>query len=245
MNFICNFVIQLNNNTIEMKKISSSILFLLFVSMNAQANFSLSTNAWLPSDNAIFNKVNSPNAGKTLSYSDILGTPYYGKGYSVAKFSGTDETAPAKYNMYNDEIEFTKEDKPYILPKNDSFSKITFLNTNEILVRLETGDELSGYFFELVDGKNSLYKKVKSKFIDAVPATNSYASDRSASFKTLEPVYYINTEGGFIKKPKNQKEIIEKFPAKKDALTVFFKENKIKFDKEEDLKKLVLFLNKN
>lgn len=229
-----------------MKKISSSILLLLFVSISAQANFSLSNNGLgMPQDNAVFNKVNSPNGGRALSYSDIQGSPYYGKGYSVAKFSGTDETAPAKYNMYNDEIEFTKEDKPYILPKNDSFSKITFSNTHEVLVRLETGDELSGYFFELVDGKNSLYKKVKSKFIDAVPATNSYASDRSASFKTLEPVYYINTEGGFIKKPKDKKELIERFPTKKDALTVFFKENKIKFDKEEDLKKLVLFLNKN
>lgn len=133
-----------------MKKISSSILLLLFVSISAQANFSLSNNGLgMPQDNAVFNKVNSPNGGRALSYSDIQGSPYYGKGYSVARFSGTDETAPAKYNMYNDEIEFTKDDKPYILPKNDSFSKITFSNTHEVLVRLETGDELSGYFLNL------------------------------------------------------------------------------------------------
>lgn len=229
-----------------MKKISSSILFLLFISVSAQANFSLANNGLgLPQDNAIFNKVNSPNGGRSLAYSDIQGNPYYGKGYSVAKFSGTNETAPARYNTYNDEVEFTKEDKSYVLPKNDTFSKIEFSNTKEVLVRLDTGDDLSGYFFELVHGKNSLYKKVKTKFIDAVPAVNSYASDRPAAFKNLEPIYYINTEGGYIKKPKNQKDIIERFPAKKDALTSFFKTNKIKFDKEEDLKKLVNFLNQN
>ncbi|REC57187.1 hypothetical protein DRF62_01275 [Chryseobacterium piscium] len=227
-----------------MKKIVSSIFFLLAIAINAQANFSLANNGqFLPQDNAIFNKVNSPNAGKNLSYSDIQGSPYYSKGYIVAKFSGSDESAPAKYNSYNDEVEFMKEDKPYVLPKNETFSTVTFTTTKETLVRLETNDELSGYFFELVNGKNILYKKVKTKFIDAVVAVNSYATDRPAVFKALEPVYYIKTENGFIKNPKNKKEIIDQIPEKKEALSAFFKENKIKFDKEDDLKKLVTFLN--
>lgn len=228
-----------------MKKLTLSALLISFISISAQQNFSLSNNGgFLPQDNAIFNKVNSPNAGKNLSYSDIQGSPYYGKGYSIAKFTGTNETAPARYNSYSDEVEFMKEDKPYILPKNDTFSTITFTNTKETLVRLETGDDLAGYFFELVNGKNILYKKVKTKFIDAVVAVNSYATDRPALFKALDPVYYIKTEkGNFIKKPKNQKEIIDQIPDKKEALEAFFKSNKIKFDKEEDLKKLVNFLN--
>lgn len=227
-----------------MKKIVSSILFLFAIAINAQANFSLANNGqFLPQDNAIFNKVNSPSAGKNLSYSDIQGSPYYSKGYIVAKFSGSNESAPARYNSYNDEVEFMKEDKPYVLPKNENFSTVTFTTTKETLVRLETNDELSGYFFELVNGKNILYKKVKTKFIDAVVAVNSYATDRPAVFKALDPIYYIKTENGFIKNPKNKKEIIDQFADKKEALNTFFKENKIKFDKEEDLKKLVTFLN--
>ncbi|MFC0427762.1 hypothetical protein [Chryseobacterium scophthalmum] len=227
-----------------MKKIVSSILFLFAIAINAQANFSLANNGqFLPQDNAIFNKVNSPSAGKNLSYSDIQGSPYYSKGYIVAKFSGSNESAPAKYNSYNDEVEFMKEDKPYVLPKNENFSTVTFTTTKETLVRLETNDELSGYFFELVNGKNILYKKVKTKFIDAVVAVNSYATDRPAVFKALDPIYYIKTENGFIKNPKNKKEIIDQFADKKEVLNTFFKENKIKFDKEEDLKKLVTFLN--
>lgn len=227
-----------------MKKIVSSIFLFAVISISAQANFSLANNGgFLPQDNAILNKVNSPNAGKNLSYSDIQGTPYYGKGYSVAKFSGSNESAPARYNSFNDEIEFMKEDKPYVLPKNNEFSTITFTNTREVIVRLDTGDDLSGYFFELVDGKNILFKKIKTKFIDAVPAANSYATDRPAVFKAMEPVFYIKTDQGFIKNPKNKKEILDQFPDKKDVLEKFFKENKIKFDKEEDLKKLVTFLN--
>ena len=230
-----------------MKKITTSILFATFISVSGQSNFSLANNGgFLPQDNTIFNKVNSPNAGKNISYSDIQGSPYYGKGFSVATFSGSSETAPARYNSYRDEIEFTKEDKTFVLPKNDKFSIITFTNTKDKLVRLETSDDLSGYFFELVDGKFGLYKKIRTKFIDAVVAANSYATDRPAVFKSVDPIFYIKIENNnFIKKPKNQKDIIQQFQNRKEELTSFFKENKIKFDKEEDLKKLVTFLNKS
>lgn len=228
-----------------MKKVVSTSLLLFAISIYAQGNnFSLSNNGmFLPQDNALFNKINSPNAGKSFSYNDIQGTAYYGKDYSIAKFSGTSETAPARYNSYNDEIEFKKNEKAFILPKNDVFSTVTFINTKEVLVKLDTEDDLSGYFFELVNGKNILYKKVKTKFIDAVIAANSYATDSPPVFKVLAPIYYIKTENGFIKNPKNKKEIFEQIPEKKEALTTFFKENKIKFDKEDDLKKLVTFLN--
>ncbi|MGD1318981.1 hypothetical protein [Chryseobacterium sp. 2R14A] len=227
-----------------MKKIVSILFLVVIVSVDAQMTYSLSNNGMgLPQDNAIYNKVNSPNAGKNYSYSDIQGSPYYGKGYTIASFSGSNESAPARYNTYTDEIEFTKDDKAFVLPKTDTYSTIDFTNTKEKLFRLNTGDELSGYFFEIVKGKNLLYKKIKTKFIDAIPAANSYATDKPAVFKTLNPVFYIKTEKGFIKNPKNKKEIIDNFPDKKDSLEAFFKENKIKFDREEDLKKLVFFLN--
>lgn len=230
-----------------MKKIILSALMITSISVMSQQSFNLPTNngAFLPMDNWLLNKVNS-NSGKSLTYDDIKGTPYHSKGYSLAKFSGTSETAPARYNSYSDQVEFSKEDKVFVLPKNDAFAKVVFENPKEVLINLNTNDDLSGYFFELVDGKNMLYKKVKTKFVDAVASNNPYASSETpASFKQLDPVYYIKTENGFIKKPKNQKEIIAQFPDKKDALNTFFKENKIKFDKEEDLKKLVQFLNKN
>jgi hypothetical protein len=229
-----------------MKKIILSALLITSISVMSQQAFSLPSNngAFLPMDNWMLSKVDS-NSGKTLTYNDIKGTPYYGKGYSVAKFSGSSESAPARYNSYNDQVEFTKEDKVFILPKNDAFARIVFDNSNEVLVNLNTEDDLSGYFFELVGGENILYKKVKTKFVDVVVASNSYASDKPATFKSLDPIYYIKTKNGFIKNPKNQKEIIANFPDKKESLNTFFKENKIKFDKEEDLKKLVTFLNKN
>lgn len=197
----------------------------------------------LPTEMNIYNKVNSKSSSKELNYDEIKGTPFPNKQFVLAKFKDNFETAPARYNSFNDNIEYQKNNEVFILPDTEDFSRVTYIDTKETLVNLKTGDELSGYFYELVNGKNLLYKKIKTKYIDAVPAKTTYDSDKTAYFKTLSPVYYIKTEKGFIKKPKNQKEILEQFPDKKEALTTFFKENKIKFDKEEDLKKLVIFLN--
>lgn len=197
----------------------------------------------LPTEMNIYNKVNSKSSSKELNYDEIKGTPFPNKQFVLAKFKDNFETAPARYNSFNDNIEYQKNNEVFILPDTEDFSRVTYIDTKETLVNLKTGDELSGYFYEVVNGKNLLYKKIKTKYIDAVPAKTTYDSDKNAYFKTLSPVYYIKTEKGFIKKPKNQKEILEQFPDKKEALTTFFKENKIKFDKEEDLKKLVIFLN--
>jgi hypothetical protein len=195
-------------------------------------------------DPATFSGIKS-STGKVLSYDEILGSPYLDKNFHIAKIAENPEQLPVRYNSYNDEIEFKKDDKILALPKKSEFSRIQTASPKQILVLLETSDELSGYFFELVNGKNSLYQKIKTKFTDYVPAPNGYASDKPATFKTLDPVYYIKTEKGFIKKPKNQRDIIEQFPDKKEGLTTFFKSNKIKFDKEEDLIKLVTYLNQN
>ncbi len=190
---------------------------------------------------SVFDGIKS-TAGKTLKYEEIAGdSPYF----SNAKVAANYEQVPVRYNSYSDEVEFKKNGEVQVLPKTSDFSRIEVASPKQTIVLLQTSDDLNGYFFELDNGKNSLYKKIRTKFNDFVPAANSYASDRPANFKTLPPVYYIKTDNGFIKKPRNQKEIIEQFPDIKENLTAFFKSNKIKFDKDEDLIKLVTFLNQN
>lgn len=193
---------------------------------------------------SVFDGIKS-TTGKTFKYEDIAGSPYYSKDFVTAKIATNYEQIPVRYNSYTDEIEFKKNNETQVLPKSAEFARIEISSPKQTMILIETSDELSGYFFELVNGKISLYKKIKTKFVDVVPAANGYATERPANFRNLDPVYYIKTEKGFIKKPKNQKEIIAEFPDKKDALTAFFKSNKIKFDKDEDLIKLVTFLNQN
>lgn len=194
-------------------------------------------------DQSVFSGIKS-TTGKNLTYDEIQGSPYFDKKFYHAKIADNYEKVSVRYNSYKDEIEFQKDNIVQVLPKDSKFSKIEITFPKQTIVLLDNVDENNGYFFELVNGKNSLYKKIKTKFIDIVPAANSYSTERPASFRTMDPVFYIKTEKGIIK-PKNQKSIIAVIPDSKDKLEVFFKSNKIKFDKEEDLIKLVNFLNQN
>ncbi|AZA79120.1 hypothetical protein EG347_17170 [Chryseobacterium sp. G0186] len=210
---------------------------------NYQASYSstLSVND-LGGDHAVF-RVNSENSGRSLTYDEIIGSPYHSTDFHLAKVADNYEKAAVRYNSYLDEIEFQKDGKPLVLPKENKFSRIEIASPKSTIVLLETKDELSGYFFELVKGSNKLYKKVRTKFNDVVPAANSYASDKAAFFRTLEPVYYIQTTKGLIRKTKKEKDILLFFPEKKESIEAFFKSNSIKLNKEEDLIKLVNFLN--
>ncbi|WP_326981903.1 hypothetical protein VUJ46_16940 [Chryseobacterium sp. MYb264] len=225
-----------------MKNVITALLFVGSINfLYSQAN-TISTNM-AGGTRDVFYNIKSNSAGRMLNYDEITGSPYLNKNFSLAKIEGTHESVPVRYNSLKDEIEFQKDGKTMVLPNEETFSKIDIVSPKSVLVRLDTHDDLTGYFFELVNGKNALYKKIKTKFIDVVPATNSYATDRPASFKTLDPVYYIAINEKFVKKPKNEKEIIALIPEKKDAISQFVKSNKIKFNKEEDLVKLVNFLN--
>lgn len=209
----------------------------------AMAQQTLSVNQ-VTGNQSVFSGITS-TTGKNLSYDEIQGSPYFDKNFYKAKVGNDYEEVPVRYNSYRDEVEFQKDGKTQVLPKDNKFSRIEIKSPKQTFVFLDTQDDINGYFIELINGKNSLYKKVKTIFRDAVPATNSYASDKPAQFKLQDPIYYIKTENTFIKKPKNQKEVLEQFLNKKDVLTTFFKSNKIKFDKDEDLIKLVNFLNQN
>lgn len=191
------------------------------------------------------NHVISGTSGKTLKYDEISGSPYIDKTFREAKIANDYQNALVRYNTFKDEIEFKNKEEILILPKDEKFKKVEIISPKQVLTLLNLEGEPSGYYFELASGKYSLYKKIKTNFIDAKPASTPYGSDQPASFSTSTPIYYIVSNDKVIKKPKTQKQITETFVEKKEVLNSFFKENKIKFDKEEDLKKLVTFLNEN
>lgn len=223
----------------------------LFVCVAAVLNiYAFSQNGLILSRNDLLGGTTFDNrvisgSGKTIKYEDISGSPYQDKNFREAKISENYQNAQVRYNSYKDEIEFKSNEEIMVLPKDSKFERVEIISPKQVIVYRNIEGEPGGYYYELVGGKNTLYKKVRTRFFDMQPASTPYGSDKPAYFNTVSPVYYIIANGESIKKPKNQKQIIDLLPDKKEVLNSFFKENKIKLDKEEDLKKLVTFLNQN
>lgn len=193
----------------------------------------------------IIDEVN--NGPKKIKYSDIQGRPYYFANFMPAKVGDTGNTIPIRYNAFLDTVEVLDNSTGdvYEIAKGESYPKFIFQPGNEKLVLANTADENSGYFFELVGGKNRLLKKIIIKFKPEIAAPNSLLTGTPAKFETQKPIYYIKTENNIIKLTKKSEELINGLPEdKKDSVKDFIKSNKIKMTEEFDLIKLVNFINK-
>ena len=219
-------------------------IFLSGISLQAQ-QISVTEMARTARFSKIIDEVN--NGPKKLKYSDIQGSPYYYANFVPARVGDTSGIIPIRYSPFLDSVEIMDNNtgNVYELPKEEAYPKFTFQTTNEKLVLVNTNNEFSGYFFELVGGNSRLLKKVITKFKDEIPAPNSLLPSTPAKFEVLKPIYFVKTGDNLIKVTKKADDLINALPAdKKDVAKDFIKTNKIKLNEELDLIKLVTFLNK-
>lgn len=215
-----------------------ALILITGVTINAQANFFNEGYRW----NKFIDRVNSAK-GEKLNYADIEGNAYFAKIFLNADISNATTQIKARYNTYTDTVELRNEDDIFELPKSQKYGRISFLNPNAILVYVTTGNIPIGYYFELATGKYTLLKKLKAEFREGSPAINSFTPAVAPKFENLNPVYYIKSDEAVITLGKNSKELIAAMPDKKEAINDFVKTNKIKFNQDLDLIRLVNFLN--
>ncbi|MBU8883258.1 hypothetical protein KSK37_09195 [Kaistella sp. DKR-2] len=216
-----------------MKKL---ILFILLISsvtaFYGQQSYKIYTGPLLSVDR---------NSGKPEQ--NIVGTPYFNVNFMSAIIGNTNEKAPIRYDAYLDRIEVLADEKVYEVPRHEDVSlfKFEMLNTPIIYVK-----ETDGYYFRLVDGKNQLLKKekIKLKEVRTSIEPNSLIKEGYIKFEKQNPTYFIKTDEKVLPIPKSVKELLNIYPAHKEELEAFIKENNIKMKQEESLIKVVKFMNK-
>ncbi len=190
--------------------------------------------------------VNFDNAYRADSKADVVGSPYYNEELTLARISDYEnENFALRYNAFQDEIEFKRNEELYYIPKTEGLS-IKFVSpVKEYQFHRYTdkGSEVSGYLVLVSDTKVGLYLKEQIKFVEAREAENSYARDKPATYTKVANTYYIKLGDDITTFPKNRKELIKMFPDKKAEITAFLKKTKISFSKETDLINLVNFLS--
>ncbi|AZA66797.1 hypothetical protein EG345_20465 [Chryseobacterium carnipullorum] len=152
-----------------------------------------------------------------------------------------------RYNAYRDEMEFKLGDELYNANKTEGL-KVQFLSlkkTYESVTYSYDGKTKSGYLVLLVDKpKFSLYKREKMELMGGTRSNNGFTKDANDYYERDKDLYLIAKDKKFLKFPKNTSEASEVFSIDKKELESFVKSNKINFNKEPDMIKLVEFINK-
>jgi hypothetical protein len=183
------------------------------------------------------------NAIGGLTYKDISGSPYYSPGFinSIVYMKNGDSAAlPLRYDLYQDEIEFRRNEQIFWLIKND-IRNIRYGSDRIIPEPIPEDPVKSAYFFVPEMGHYSLYIRKKIDFSPYVPP-QAYADAVPDRFVGLPEEYYLKKEGEPAIRIKSKKVLSEILSENTPALD-YLKKSKIRVNDDGDLLGLVRFLN--
>lgn len=189
----------------------------------------------------------SANRPSTKEYV-IEGSPYFNgdKFYKVTIAGFGDKVQNLRYNSYEDEMEFQNNGELFYANKEENII-VDFTELNKKYKSFTynyEGKEALGYLVLLVNSpKYSLYKREKVELLKGEKSPNAYSKDANDYYAKMKEVYLVSNNNTLRKFPKNINDASEYFSVDKNLLANFSKENKINLSKEEDMIKLVNFIN--
>jgi hypothetical protein len=189
------------------------------------------------------------NNGEYLSnvkdYSEIKGTPYLNPEFLDGRIVTKDDKIYAgklRFNIYADEMEFMNADKIYSFAKNNNITEFYVDNQLIIYQKYLDGKQLkTGYLLVLVKGKYSLLVKKRIDFEKQDPP-QPYTTQKPDRFIPRDDVFFLWNLNSPIQKIVSIKKMINSFPELEKILSTY-NENKVNFRDQDDLKKLVDYIN--
>jgi hypothetical protein len=142
-------------------------------------------------------------------------------------------------------MEFMLDGKLFYLNKNEN-CELTINNlTYKYFINYDN-KETNGYLLILNKSKDSkyiLYKKEKVKFVPAYTPGSSYAEEKPPKYVIEKSKYFIKIQDTLTSFPEKKSELLKLFPNNKEAIELYLKDNKIKFNEDSSLLLLINFLN--
>ncbi|WP_157493751.1 hypothetical protein [Draconibacterium sediminis] len=190
-----------------------------------------------------YNNINMANAQSGNTYEDIEGSPFLYGDFVVGQVklnNGKYYKGELRYDNYKQNLEF-KNEKGEVLEVLTP-EKITSVVLDEITLKYVLTDSQGQFFRQLVGGGYSLLALDEAEYQDPKPA-RPYVEATPAKFIVKSPVYFIFSAADGLVELKNKKSLTTVYPEKVKEIGNFLKREKIKFTSQEDLVKLVEYLN--
>ena len=191
-----------------------------------------------------FMRANRPTTKEYI----IDGNPYVNSNnFEKVKIQGYNSNIQnLRYNAYEDELEFEDNGQIFYANKEEGL-KIEFKNlkkTYQILNYSFDSKSRFGYLVLLVDNpKYALYKREKVELLKGEKSPSAYGKDANDYFAKERDLYLIKKDFEFFKFPKNSRDFVSKFLLDQSTFDQFLKANKLNFSKEDDMIKMIEFVN--
>tara|TARA_R110002072_G_scaffold95197_16_gene209853 strand:+ start:12280 stop:12975 length:696 start_codon:yes stop_codon:yes gene_type:complete len=226
------------------------ILILLVVAIG----FSLTTSAQFGRTTSVTNRpgnMNIPIAHLRLKTIDraaekeseeLVKKKYLTYSYEIATVDSYDTKAYVRYNIFDDEMEFVKDESIYYLAKEEG-RKVHFTASGFTYKVYELNGDL--HFFKLLqEGKNSLVAKQGIRYIDAKAALSGYDRAKPANYKKLKDELYLALEDKtLVKLSKKKNQFFSAFGSKESVMKAYMKKNRLNYKNRTDLEKAVAYFN--
>ena len=182
----------------------------------------------------------------------VIGSPYIQETFLPARVSAkTGNIYNLRYNAVNDEMEMeSQQTKNPTINKNISGLIVTFLKDNRTYYSMKyltkDGNKATGFLVSISDSNANikLFLKERIAFFQGKPAKSSYQAAKPAKFDRVDDEYYIVINDEIAKSlSNNKKDIAALFPNHENDILNYISAEKLNLRKQNDLVKLVGYLN--
>lgn len=187
-------------------------------------------------------------------YKSTQGSPYFLEEYksgTITDKNGRVHNVFLKYDTYQEEVELFNDGKPLLIDKNiyPKFTiefieerigkKVSYTFTNEIKI---PGLKKSKYSLVLADGQNMKLVKVIQTYLNESQDSGYGGIVQPHRFDTKEVYFLLNAKGESMEVKASNKSVLKAF--NNDAsLKAYFKKERLKIRKEEDLVLIARYLD--
>jgi hypothetical protein len=179
---------------------------------------------------------------------EIEGSPHevsdFVLGVVVTKSDLKYENIPLRFNIYNDEMEFKSDEGTILSLSPPEFIDFIMIGEEKyIYAPYAIGNKiLRGYFKVMAEGKVSLLVKQNINLKEA-ELPQAYKDAQPARFVRMTDDFYIRTEQSEAYPVSNKKELTGLLEDKAKEIEDYLKKNKTRFNRLEDMQKLVNYYN--
>jgi hypothetical protein len=178
---------------------------------------------------------------------NIKGSPHenseFVKGDVYTNLKQHYEGIPLRYNIFSSRMEFKNpEGEVYEITPLEIIDSVIIGDSKYVYLPYQSGTRQVRSFFKVLTSQEPLLLlKMNVVFKEAEPP-GGYKEAVPASFERLQDDFYLTIKPGEPVKFSGKKEFLELFPEYKTKLESFIKENKIRFNKPDEVVRVMEYI---